>query len=138
MKKVKILFLAIVAIFAIDLQTLQAQDYAKAGAAYTAASEAFENKQYAVALEQIAVVEQAMGKTAQTRYIRIVSYYNLKDYEKCIAVAREYQQNPPEDDGNAAEIRRIYNDAQTKVKQQVAQREKRAEFEKEQAAAWKK
>jgi hypothetical protein len=110
---------------------------AKAGVALSAASEAYESGKYQQTLTSIADFEQALGgkATAYSLYLKIMSYYKLKDYENCIAAVRKYQQSNFEDDDNAAEIRTVYTDAQTKVKAQIAEKQRQEEMRRQEEEA---
>jgi uncharacterized protein (TIGR02145 family) len=114
--KSKIFTIIIFCLFAAT--AIQAQDFARAGAALSAASEAYESGDFRTAISSVAAFEQALGKgTAYSHYLKIMSYYQLKDYENCIQQVRKYQNTTTEEDDYFAEIQKIYTDAQAKAAQ---------------------
>ncbi|GHT47151.1 hypothetical protein FACS189440_06850 [Bacteroidia bacterium] len=112
MKPIKII-LTVCALFVCTC--ISAQDFAHAGAALTTASEAYESGDYRTALSNVATFEQALGKgTTYSHYLKIMSFYQLKEYENCIQQVRKYQQTATEEDDYFAEISQIYAEAQRK------------------------
>ncbi|MDR0507563.1 MAG: hypothetical protein LBH32_12235 [Dysgonamonadaceae bacterium] len=105
----KLSFILVSLLFATS--PLFAQDYARAGAALSAASEAYKSGDYRAALSSVADFEQAMGKaTAYSHYLKIMSYYKLKDYENCKQQAAAYLKTAETDDDYAPEIRNIFSE----------------------------
>jgi hypothetical protein len=84
---------------------LQAQDN-KLAELLTAAREAFDSGEYSKTLTVVAQIEEIVGSRTKpvTAYLRILSHYRLKEYDKCISAAEAYLADGPAEDETLNEI----------------------------------
>lgn len=95
-----------------------AQDIDKVRTTLTAAREAYDGGKYRTAIDKIKELEQLIGSTTKpvTSYIKIMSYYKLKDYASCVQSAEAYLGDKPKQDETLEEIRKVLSDSQIQAK----------------------
>jgi hypothetical protein len=91
-----------------------AQNATKVRENLTAAREAYDSGNYCTAIDKIKVVETEIGSTTKpaTAYIKIMSYYKLKEYQNCIDAANAYLADKPAQDETLEEIRKVHGESQ--------------------------
>jgi len=93
--------------------SVQAQDIEKIREGLTAAREAYDGGNYRKAIEKAEQVEAMIGSTTKpaTAYIKIMSYYKLKEYVNCMETASAYMKDNPAQDETQNEIQDVWQKA---------------------------
>jgi hypothetical protein len=107
--------------------TTYAQDVNKVFENMNAAREAFGNKEYRTAIDKISVVEREIGSTSKpaTSYIKIMSYYYLKEYENCTKAVSDYLNGGEVlQDETLTEIRKVEAESQRVLAEREAERQR--------------
>jgi hypothetical protein len=122
---------------------IHAQNVEKIQESLTAARDAFDSGNYRTAIEKVAEVERMAGVTNMpaTAYIKIMSYYRLKEYENCVSAADAYLNGGKAvQDETLTQIRNARQNAQTILARREAERQQQlaaqqAELQRKEEAA---
>ncbi|GHU70379.1 hypothetical protein FACS189413_10650 [Bacteroidia bacterium] len=139
--KSKIILISLFCIFAASAQAQGIAEWLQT------ARTAFENGEYRTVLTNVAKIEEEVGSATKpaTAYLRIMSHYRLREYEKCVSSANAYLAAKPAQDETLTEIRTALSDAkeqirlaevakQKKLVEQEAERQRQTELARQKAA----
>ncbi|GHT58464.1 hypothetical protein AGMMS50239_03070 [Bacteroidia bacterium] len=125
--KTRIILISLFCIFAASTQAQGIAEWLQT------ARTAFENGEYRTVLTNVAKIEEEVGSATKpaTAYLRIMSHYRLREYEKCVSSANAYLAAKPAQDETLTEIRTALSDAKEQIRLAEAARQKKLATEKE-------